>query len=384
MEDRITTPQRYYGRVPYFSARGVTQNTTFPIRGFALYKGKVADLTWPAARVKQNGFANNGKSFIVPEDGVYHVHFQATFYADNSRDTGNNVNVYINADGATGNGASGNLGGIIQQHIRAKEYHTTAVACTEYFTAGTMLTAQTYLDGGASGGWVIPEGEVDTGFYGFMVSPSPDGWHAATPGQPMPMQKWTDFKFISETDLNEQTYDQFNALENRARVTGRRVKFNWPGEKETGNAVAWGGIYRNSTAKGLFEADTAAPGWAANTAINIPWDGVYLVSVIGNGRHDAQPLAGVQYIYQIGIYGNGGSGATPILISQGGNARTSHESGQLINDVVRLTAGTKLNVRFWGVNKATNWDSGRDEPTNGTRWWNFAVTYLGRGNYGNG
>ncbi|MEH6373686.1 hypothetical protein V7793_04905 [Streptomyces sp. KLMMK] len=389
MTDRITAPQKYYGKMPYFAAQGCASNTSTPRTGMALYKGKHVEVLWPAAKVKKFGFttSSDGKYFIIPEDGVYHVHFQASTYGNKNRITGNNINVYIEAENnAPGNGAVGELGVVINQHLTTNFYHTTPVAVTEFFTKGTKLKAKVYLDGGAEGNWVIADGAVDTAFYAFMVSPSSEGWHYATPGPAPAMKRWTDNEFIDEKRMNEQTTDQFNALENRARVTGRGVTFNWKGQREDKNAVTWAGMYRNSVVSGWFQEAEAAPGWGAKTAVNIPWDGLYLVSAFGNARHSAQPIANVQYIYQLGLYGSGGATAKPMLLTQGGNARTNHESGQVISDVVFLQAGTKLNIRFWGVNTATNWDSGRDGSgtVNGTRWWNFAITYLGRGTYGSG
>ncbi|OLZ74241.1 hypothetical protein AV521_00645 [Streptomyces sp. IMTB 2501] len=388
MMDRITTPQKYYGKMPYFSARGCASNTTNPRSGMALYKGQFVDVLWPAAKVKNFGFTTSpdGKYFIVPEDGIYHMHFQAATYGDKNRTTGNNINVYIEAENnAAGNGAIGELGVVIQQHVTTNYYHSTPVGVTEFLTKGTKLKAKVYLDGGAEGHWVISDGAVDTSFHVFMVAPSSEGWHYATPGPAPTMKPWADDEGLDEQRMNEQTTSQFNALENRARVTGRGVAFNWKGQREDKNAVTWAGIYRNSTRPGWLQEAEADPGWGAKTAVEIPWDGIYLVSVIGNARHSAQPIANVQYIYQVAIYDSGGAAAKPILLSQGGNARTDHESGQLISDVVFLKAGTKLNVRFWGANSATNWDSGRDGGSLGSpRWWNFAVTYLGRGTYGSG
>lgn len=387
MQERITAPQRYYGKMPFFAAQGCTSNTTNPRSGTALYKGQFVELTWPSTNVKKSGFttSDDGKYFIVPEDGVYHMHFQASVYGTKNRSVGTNLNVYIEAENnASGNGAVGELGAVIQQHVTTAFYHTVPVGVTEYLTKGTKLKAKVYLDGGADGNWVIADGAVDTALYAFMVAPSSEGWHYATPGPAPAMKSWADTEFLDEKRMNEQTIDQFNALENRGRVTGRGVNFNWKGQTDSKSAVTWAGVYRNSTLPGWFQETEAAPGWGAKTAITIPWDGIYLVSVIGNARHSAQPIADVQYVYQIGVYGNGGTDAKPLLLSQGGNARTGHESGQVISDVLPLKAGDALNVRFWGVNNATNWDSGRNDPGSSTRWWNFAVTYLGRGTYGSG
>ncbi|MEV8022487.1 hypothetical protein AB0O76_40585 [Streptomyces sp. NPDC086554] len=387
MTDRITAPQKYYGKMPYFAAQGCANNTSNPRSGMALYKGKMIDVTWPKNKVKQFGFTTSadGKYFIVPEDGIYHMYFQASTYGDKNRTIGSNINVYIEAENnAAGNGAVGELGVVIQQHLTTNYYHTTPVGVTEFLTKGTKLKAKVYLDGGAEGHWVIADGAMDTTFYAFMISPSSEGWHYATPGPASSMKRWTDDEFVDEIRMNEQTTAQFNALENRARVTGRGVTFNWKGQREDKNAVTWAAIYRNSTKPGWLQDTEAAPGWGAKTAVEIPWDGIYLVSVIGNARHNTQPVANVQYIYQIGVYGSGGMSAKPILLSQGGNTRTDHESGQIISDVVPLKAGDRLNVRFWGANTATNWDSGRSGSVSGSRWWNFAVTYLGRGTYGSG
>ncbi|MFI6684983.1 hypothetical protein [Streptomyces sp. NPDC050485] len=387
MKDRITDPQKYYGKMPYFSAQGCASNTTNPRSGIALYKGRVVDVFWPENNVKKSGFTTSadGKYFIVPEDGIYHMHFQASTYGTKNRPTGINVNVYIEAENnAAGNGAVGELGVVIQQHLTTSFYHTVPVGVTEFLAKGTKLKAKVYLDGGAEGNWVIADGSVDTAFYAFMIAPSSEGWHYATPGPASAMKPWSDTEFVDEKRMNDQTTDQFNALENRARVTGRGVTFNWKGQTEEKNAVTWAGIYRNSAISGWLQETEAAPGWGAKTAVEIPWDGIYLVSVLGNARHSAQPIADVQYVYQIGVYGSGGTGAKPLLLSQGGNARVGHEAGQVISDVMFLQAGTKLNVRFWGVNAATNWDSGRSGSVGVTRWWNFAVTYLGRGTYGSG
>ncbi|MCZ1019395.1 hypothetical protein [Streptomyces noursei] len=370
----MSEPQRYFAKMPYMACRGVTTNLAGPRPGQRLIAGSTIDVQFDYKKTRLYEFSSSDyRNFVIPEDGIYHVHFQASVWANSVRDAGDNINAYINVKDSTGTGVNGNIASVIQQNVRSGWYQTIQVSATEYFTKGSKIRGSIYLDGGAIGDWCVADGEIDTGFYAFMIAPGSGNWTAQSPGPAPELKKWSDGQFVSAQTMNDQTVSQMRAKENPPRVTVRDTSFNMPGNPTDKNAVSWKAAYGNDK----FEPVSIGPGWGANTAITIPHDGLYLVSVIGNGRMLNPPAPNAQFAFQISLHRN--LDTKPLILLQGGNARKDHESGLLISDVVRFMKGDKVNTRFFGYTSTSRWDSGRSDG----RWWTMSFTYLGGGAYGN-
>ncbi|MEU1071566.1 MULTISPECIES: hypothetical protein [unclassified Streptomyces] len=372
MEERVSGPQKYFAKMPYLSCRGVTANTNMggARTGQRLTPGSTLEVQFDADRARLSGFSSsNFKSFVIPEDGIYHVHFQASVWAKNARDIGDNVNAYINLTGA---GADGNIAAVTQQYVRSGWYQTVQVSVTEFFVSGQRIQPTVYLDSGATGDWCVADGDVDTGFYAFMISPNTGGWLERSPGPAADLITWADDEYVSVQTMNEQTVGQLKAKWNPPRITCRGTTFNMQGNPPDKNAISWQYMYANDQ----FEKITIGPGWGSNTGFTIPHDGVYLVSVIGNARMMTPPVENSQFAFQVAIYKNFND--KPYVLLQSGNTRKEHESGLLISDVVRFAKGDKVNIRFFGYTSTSRWDSGRSDG----RWWTMAFTHLGRGTYG--
>ncbi|MFJ7901884.1 hypothetical protein ACIQ6V_15575 [Streptomyces sp. NPDC096198] len=380
MEARVTGPQKYFAKMPYMACRGATANMSAPRTGQRLTPGVSIDVQFDGKRTRLfEFFTQDSRDFVIPEDGTYHVHFQASVWASSARASGDNIYAYINVTGGTGAGVTGNTAAVIQQHVRSGWYQTVQVSCTEYFTKGSKVRASMYLDSGASGDWCIADGDVDTGFYAFMVAPNSGGWQEPSPGQAPELKPWSDDQYVTPQDMNAQTVAQNRAVENPSRVTARNVTFTLPAQPASRNAVSWGGCFNNSNGNtAWFGPGSIGSGWGNNTSLKVPFDGIYLVSVLGQARHLDAPIADVQYAFQIAVHKD--LDGKPILLGQSGNPRKAQESGLLVSDVIRLKKGDDLNVRFFGygpTNADNKWDQGRTDG----RWWNLAITYLGRGTY---
>ncbi|MGK5627009.1 hypothetical protein [Streptomyces sp. URMC 123] len=369
MEERVSGPQKYFAKMPYLSCRGVTANMAGTRPGQRLTPGATLEVQFDAERARLSGFSTSDyKSFTIPEDGIYHVHFQASVWGKSTRDVGDNVNAYLTL---AGSGANGNIAAVTQQYVRSGWYQTVQVSVTEFFLKGQTIQPTVYLDSGASGDWCVADGEVDTGFYAFMISPNTGGWLERSPGPAPDLSKWTDGQFVSVQTMNEQTVGQLKAKWNPPRITCRNTSFNMQGNPPDKNAISWQYMYANDQ----FEKITIGPGWGSNTGFTIPHDGIYLVSVIGNAKMMTPPVENAQFAFQIGIYRN--LSDQPYILLQSGNARKDHESGLLISDVARFSKGDKVNIRFFGYTSTSRWESGRSDG----RWWTMAFTHLGRGTY---
>ncbi|MFE3579389.1 hypothetical protein [Streptomyces vinaceus] len=350
---RVIDPQKYYAKMPYFSARGVKAGNAFPggvPPNQPLYAGQRRDLTWEPTRQYKNGFTTpDNVRFLIPEDGVYHVTFNASVWGNTVRSVGENVNAYLTAEGATGLGVSGTIGHTTFQHQQASGYTTIRISVTEYFTKGTSIRAQVYLDSGATGIWGIASNQFDADFNAFMLSPSDDAWSQPAV-QPPALTPWKDDAVVTAADMNAATYDAFAHLENRPRFTARGTSFNVASGQEK-VALAWSSMFANDPG---FTLRRLADGFADRTAITVPYSGMYLVHFFCSTKH-SDGVDSASYGFQFKIHGNSSDAR---ILAQNSTTRINHDSSVAIDDLIYLTAGEVLNVRFYGWGSGTRWVSG--------------------------
>ncbi|MFJ7205608.1 hypothetical protein ACIQWR_18975 [Streptomyces sp. NPDC098789] len=353
MNERVTSPQKYYAKMPYFSARGVSVGTAFPggvPPNQPLPAGQRRDVTWDGGRHNLNGFTSGDNiRYRIPEDGVYHVTFNASVWGNTVRAAGENLNAYITAEGSSGQGASGSIAHTTYQHQQANGYTTIRVSVTEYFTKGSSVRAQVYLDSGATGRWGIAANDYDADFNAFMVSPSENGW--AQPAlKPPSLAGWKDDRVVSVSDMNGSSLDVFGHLENRPRFTARGTSFNVASSQEK-VALAWSGMYANDSG---FTLRRLADGYADQTAITIPYTGMYLINFFCAVRHgDGTDAA--SYGFQFKIHGNSGDAR---IVSQNSTTRLNQDCSIAVDDLAYLAAGETLSVRFYGWGANTRWVNG--------------------------
>ncbi|MFD7015886.1 hypothetical protein [Streptomyces sp. NPDC059928] len=333
--------------------------------GLALYAGQTRDVLWNSTGLTLNGVTTpDGIRFKIPEDGVYYVTFTAAVYGSTARSVGENLYASLYADNATGQGVSGTFGRTVVQHQMAGSYTTISVSVSEYFTKGTYVKAQVYLDSGATGQWWVAPSSFDAGFDCTMLSPSSNGWAepAVAPG---PLTKWEDNSYISVDAMNAQTTDVFAHLENRPRVTARTATFNVASSQEK-VALPWQSVYANDPG---FVPQRAGDGYADRTAIRVPYSGIYLVSLYGTVRH-LGGFSDAAYGFQFKIHGE--SPDAKIMV-QNSTTRINQPCSAAVTDVITLRAGEGLNVRFYGWGPDTRWASSDDD----SRAFTLGAVYLG-------
>ncbi|WP_327377661.1 hypothetical protein OG393_29160 [Streptomyces sp. NBC_01216] len=356
MRERVTDPQKYYANMPNFSARGVKIGGAFPVGvppNQPLYAGQRRDVIWNRTTLSTRGFTTtDGIRFRIPEDGVYHVTFNAAVWGNTVRAVGENLNAYITADGANGLGASGDIGHTTFQHQHAGSYTTIRVSITEYFTKGTSIRSQVYLDSGATGRWGIASSQFDADFNAFMLSPSAGGWRQAAV-KPPNLTPWKDNAAVSVSDMNRQTFDTFAHLENRPRFTARGTSFNVSAGQEK-VALPWSSMYANDSG---FTLRRLADGYADRTAITVPYSGMYLVNFFCSAQHTSG-VDTASYGFQFKIHGNSGSAR---ILAQNTTTRINQDCSVALEDLIYLGAGEPLNVRFYGWGTGTRWVSGKSD-----------------------
>ncbi|GAA4071405.1 hypothetical protein [Streptomyces hundungensis] len=363
MNERVTTPQKYYANMPYVSTRGVVASSG--ISGQALYAGQKRDVLWDARRTYANGFTTaDSIRFKVPEDGVYHVTFNASVFGNTVRGIGENLNAYLYVDGATGPGVSGAIGHTTFQHQMASNFTTIQVSVTEYFTKGSFVRAQVYLDSGATGIWWIAAADFDANLNAVLLAPSTNGWsQAAVP--PPTLAAWSDGSYVSVDAMNSQTFDAFAHLENRPRFLARDTSFSVAAGQEK-VALPWNTVYANDPG---FALQRLADGYADRTAIKVPYSGLYLVTFFGAVQHTSG-VDTASYGFQFKIHGDSGDAK---ILAQNSTTRINMDCSITVNDLVYLKAGESLSVRFYGWGSDTRWTNG----TGDGRIFNLGATYLG-------
>ncbi|UQI44625.1 hypothetical protein M1P56_09830 [Streptomyces sp. HU2014] len=369
MNTRVTIPQKYYAKLPYVSVRGVKVGTAFPggvPPNQPLYAGQRRDVTWdPARQYKTGGFSSpDNVRFRIPEDGVYHVVFNAAVYGSTVRSVGENVNAYLEVDGATGAGVSGNIGHTIYQHQQAGGHTTIRVSVTEFFTKGSSVRAQMYLDSGATGTWGIAAADFDANFHAFMISPSSNGWSQPA-AEPPSLTPWKAGSVVSVEAMNAATYDPYVHLENRPRFTARGTQFSVAASQEK-VALAWDSMYANDPGFGLRRL---GDGFADRTAVTVPYSGIYLVSLFCSARH-ADGADSASYGFQAKIHG---SSSDAKILAQGSTTRIGQDCSVSLDDVLYLNAGEALNIRFYGWGSSTRWVNGDSDGRINT----LGAIYLG-------
>ncbi|WP_030706446.1 hypothetical protein [Streptomyces sp. NRRL F-2580] len=262
---------------------------------------------------------------------------------------GENLNAYITAEGSTGQGATGVIAHTTYQHQQANGYTTIRVSVTEYFTKGSSVRAQIYLDSGATGTWGIAANNYDANFNAFMISPSDNGW-AQPAVKPPSLSAWKDDRVVSVSDMNETSRDVFAHLENRPRFTARGTSFNVASGQEK-VALSWSGMYANDPG---FVLQRLTDGYADQTAITVPYSGMYLIHFFCSAKH-ADGTEAASYGFQFKIYGNSDEAR---ILSQNSTTRINQDCSVAVDDLVYLTAGEVLNVRFYGWGANTRWVSG--------------------------
>ncbi|MFD9563378.1 hypothetical protein [Streptomyces sp. NPDC059994] len=339
--------------MPYFSARGVSVGTAFPggvPPNQPLTAGQRKDVAWDSSRHFLNGFSSGDNiRYRIPEDGVYHVTFNASVWGSVVRSVGENLNAYIVAEGASGQGASGAIAHTTCQHQQANSYTTIRVSVTEYFTQGTSIRTQVYLDSGATGRWGIAANDFDADFNAFMVSPSGNSWSQPSV-KPPTLTAWKDDRVVSVADMNGTTLDVFGHLENRPRFTARGTSFNVASSQEK-VALAWPEMYANDPG---FVLQRLADGFADRTAITVPYSGMYLLHFFCAAKH-SDGTESASYGFQFKIHGSSGDAR---ILSQNSTTRINQDCSVAVDDLVYLTAGEVLNVRFYGWGSGTRWVSG--------------------------
>ncbi|WP_424214775.1 hypothetical protein ACN20G_23405 [Streptomyces sp. BI20] len=380
MNARINAPQGYLANMPYLIARGLTSNTTSPRTGLAMYRGTVTWMNWKTSGVTlSGGFKGTTDSsgytdFVIPEDGIYYFNFQASIYATGTRNL-DNINGYVHKIPAPGSGETEEDIAIeCSQFVKNGWYQTLQTSGSDFFRKGTRLSAKVYLDQGATGAWAVADGQIDTSMFIFMVAPAGSWSDVAGPGQAAAPATWTDGQVVTADQLNDQTVRSLACKADPARAQARGPNWTMGGAPADGtNILDWYGIYHN----GWFKSVKVTPSSKVDTGIQIPWDGVYLVSLQGHGQlsNATIPNGIKQLTFQVLLHKN--SGNTPIILNQSGTPRTGMDSGALSQDVIRLQAGDVLNARFWGNSKDASWQS--MGPADG-RLWTITVHYMGRGN----
>ncbi|MER7986974.1 hypothetical protein ABTY53_15475 [Streptomyces noursei] len=363
MHERITAPQKYYANPPYASTRGVV--TSPGTSGQALSAGQKRDVLWDSQRIRLNGFTTPDNTRLrVPEDGVYHVTFNATVNGSTVRSVGENLNAYLLVDGATGQGASGAIGHTTFQHQAASSYTTIQVSITEYLTRGSFVRAQVYLDSGATGNWWISTADYDANLNITLLAPSSNGW--TQPASPPPiLRPWSDGDYVGVDTMNSQTLDVFLHRENRPRITALGAAFNVAAGQEK-VAVAWNSMYSNDSG---FALQRLAGGYAERTTIKVPYSGIYLVSCVGTVQHTSGVEA-ASYGFQFKIHGDSDDAR---IVTQNSTTRMNMDCSIAVNDLIYLKSNEALNVRFYGWGPDTHWASG----TGDGRALVLAATYMG-------
>ncbi|MEW1672007.1 hypothetical protein AB0O47_01985 [Streptomyces noursei] len=363
MHERVTAPQKYYANLPYASARGVV--TSPGTSGQALFAGQKRDVLWDSQRIRLNGITTpDSTRFRVPEDGVYHVSFNATVNGSIVRSVGENLNAYLFVDGATGQGASGVMGHTTFQHQAASSYTTIQVSVTEFFTRGSSVRAQVYLDSGATGTWWISTADYDANLNIVLLTPSSNSW--AEPASPPPvLRTWSDGDYIDVDTMTSQTLDVFLHLENRPRVTSRGAAFNVAAGQEK-VAVSWNSMYSNDRG---FALQKLTAGYADRTGIKVPYSGMYLISFVGTVQHSSGVEA-ASYGFQFKVHGDSDDAK---ILTQNSTTRMNMDCSIAVTDLIYLKSNETLNVRFYGWGPDTRWTSG----TSDDRALILAATYMG-------